>query len=691
MSMSNVFSVCGMCPVRCPIEAETEGGQCRFIQGNRYVPGIKGALCTRGAAGIPFIRDTERPQFPMIRTGDRGSGRWQRISWDKAFAIAGEKINAVRQAHGGRAILWHDIGGLFSDLRQAFVRGLNSPNFYTEESIDGANRQNAALSLFGFTDEQFVLDLENAKETVLQARNLFESVNIKQANQLMNSLTGGGRLTVIDIRSTVTSGKANRFFMIRPGTDYVFNLAVIHTLIARKWYQKSFVDTWIHDLEALEKWVAEYTPEFAERETGVKAESIVKFAEDLAKAAPAVVWHPGWRSDKYKDSYFVCRTAFIINALLGSIGARGGLALANAPEDLGIKGIKKFTDLFPKVKEARADGGMAEPFARGPGLLQKAYQAIETSTPYAIKGLITYQQDPLSDMPDPVRMKSLLDQLDFSISITSTWSETAWNADLILPLSAYLERESILGQQNGLQPGFWVRKRCVQPRFETLSDWEIVTGLAKEAGIQTLVLNSVEDIWKYQLNDTSVRMSDFDEKGFVAFSSRMPYGKLNSKFQFPTESGKIEIMDGIGKGFGGLEAYVKKPKPTPGSFRLTIGGCAFHSGGYTVNNTLLNRQMAENVLWMNQKMADQMGIEDGAAVMVSVQNRKGQITVRLTEYIHPEAVFIVPGFGRSLPVESRAFGKGLAANMLMPGGLDLVDSVGGGLALQEQFVEVRKI
>jgi thiosulfate reductase/polysulfide reductase chain A len=136
----------------------------------------------------------------------------------KRFRVPPKKIEAVRSRHGGRGILWSDTGGPFSDLRQAFVSGLGSPNYFGEESLHGVNRQHAALSLFGFTDDRLVLDLKNAAEVVLQSRNLFESVHIPQANDLLGAMGNGGRLTVIDVRATVTSGKADRFFLIRPGT-----------------------------------------------------------------------------------------------------------------------------------------------------------------------------------------------------------------------------------------------------------------------------------------------------------------------------------------------------------------------------------------------------------------------------------------------------------------------------------------
>jgi thiosulfate reductase / polysulfide reductase chain A len=695
MPRNTVYSVCGMCPVRCPIEVEVEKGQCLFIQGNRHIPSIRGALCTRGGAGIAQLLDEERVQFPMLRKGARGEGRWQRLSWDEALAHAAEKLSSARSAHGGRSILWSDAGGPFSDLRRGLVRALGSPNYFGEDSVHGINRQHAALSLFGMTGDRFAPDFRNADEVVLQGRNLFESIDIRQANDLLDGLENGGRLTVIDIRATVTSSKADRFFLIRPATDYALNMAVIHTLLKQKLYNGSFAERWIKDLDALAPIVEPFTPELAEEETGIKAGEITALAEKLAKAAPRVVWHPGWRTSRYSDSFFVSRTAYIINALLGAVGAKGGMVLASGPEEVGKKGLRSFADLFPPVAEKRVDGAGSKfpAFEFGPGMLHAALGSIESGEPYPGKALVTYQQDPLEELPDSDKVKSLFSGLDFILSITSAWSETSWQADLVLPLSHYLERETIIGQQNGIKPSFLLRKRCVEPRYETRPDWEIVGGLAQRMGFQGLSFGSAQDLWNAQLEGTGVKVQDFDEKGIVELTGRPQYDRFQEGFAFPTDSGKIEMVSPRWEkqGLPSFGPLVKKEKPAQGTYRLTFGGCGLHGGGHTINNPLLHRQMPENVLWMNQAEAKRLGIVEGQMVSLTAKDRTGSIRVRLTEFIHPEAVFMVSGFGRTLPVESRAEGRGLAHNRFMPGGLGVTDPAGGGPALQEHFVTIKKL
>ena len=694
MAQEKIFSVCGMCTVRCPIQVDVEDGGCTFIQGNPHAPGIKGALCARGAAGLGLLNDSERPQFPMIREGARGEGAWRRVTWDEALDYVAGKLKAIIQEHGGRSVLWSDRGGPFVDLHQAFMRGLGSPNYCNHDSACARNVQHAALSLFGFGREGLVHDYKNARHIVLQTRNLFESINVKEVNDTLDALADGCRLTVIDIRANVSASKASRFFMIRPGTDYAFNLAVINEILTRKLFDSEYAQRCIQDLDALRSFVAPYTPDWAAEETGVSARDLRMFVSELAEAAPSVLWHPGWMTARYSNSFYMSRTIYIINALFGAVGAKGGLPFAATPKDVGRKGLKKLVDLYPKPEEKRADGvGWKYPhFDAGPGLLHLAYKTVESGDPYPVKAYLCHRHDPLMAYPDPESLKKALDKLDLLVSTTFSWSDTAWHADVVLPLSTYLERESILAGKNGLKPSFFIRNRAVQPRYETRAEWEIICGLAARLGMDKVAFSSIEDIWAYQLDGTGVTLDDFKAKGFVSLAEKPKYFSPN-EYVFKTPSKKIEILNQKweSQGLPSLKPYVSPEKPAGEKFRITFGRCGVHTQGHTVNNPLLFGQMPENTLWINKIAAAAMGIADGQEVEVSSNGYAGRIKAFVTEFIHPEAVFMVHGFGHVLPVESRALGRGVADHMLMPGGIEKWDPAGGGIAMQEHFVTVRKI
>jgi thiosulfate reductase/polysulfide reductase chain A len=371
---------------------------------------------------------------------------------------------------------------------------------------------------------------------------------------------------------------------------------------------------------------------------------------------------------------------------LGAIGAKGGLPMVNKPGDMGRKGLKKLTDRVANPKEKRADGTgwRYAHFDTGPGLLNLGFDAIESEDPYPVKAYIAYRHDPLMGFPDPERIKQKWSKLDFLMAVT--WSDTAWNADLVLPLSPYLERESILACKNGLNPYFFTRRRAVEPRYDTRSDWEIICGLAKRLGIDALAFKSIEEIWSYQLDGTGVSMADFDAKGFVQLGKAPLYKK---EPVFKTPSGKVEIVSEKweAQGIPSLKPY-DGSHPPEGHFRLTFGRCGVHTQGHTVNNTLLFEQVPENTLWINTKAGAELGVSDGDMVEVSAKGKSGRMRAKLTDLIHPQAVFMLHGFGHRLPVESRAFGKGVADHELMEGGLDVWDKGGGALALQEHYVAV---
>ncbi len=528
----------------------------------------------------------------------------------------------------------------------------------------------------------------------MQTRNVFEAIDVQEVNTLAKSMERGCRLSVIDIRTSVSAAKADEFFMIRPGADYAFNLAVIHVLVTERLFNKDYAAQYIKGMGELERFIEPYTPEWAASETGIEAVRTRDFARRLAAAAPAVIWHPGWMTARYRHSFYVSRSIYIINALLGAIGSRGGLPMVNKPGDVGRKGLKKFMDLYPAPAEKRADGvgWRYNHFEKGPGLAHLLYKAMETDDPYPVKAYIAYRHDPLMGFPEPDRLQGIFDRLDLLVAVTFSWSDTAWFADVVLPLSTYLERESVVACKNALRPYFFVRDRALEPCYDTRADWEIVAGLARRLGLPDLDYDSIDAIRKFQLSGTGITPHDFMGTGMVNLADAPVY-RDRGKLSFKTPSGKIEIISETleKNNIPSLLPYEPVSGPPEGTFRLTFGRCAVHTQGHTVNNPLLHEQMPENTLWIHSAAAEKLGISNGDRVAVSQNGYTETLPAYVTDGIHPEAVFVVHGFGHRLPVESRARGMGLADNRFMKGGLDLWDPAGGAVALQEHFVSVRKI
>jgi thiosulfate reductase/polysulfide reductase chain A len=693
----SVFSICGMCTVRCPIKVDVEDGVVKWIEGNPNDPGMAGRLCAKGSAGLAMLYDYERPQHPMIREGKRGEGKWKKASWDEALDYIAKKLNAIIKKHGGKAVALSDRGGPFRDIHRSFLRAIGSPNYYNHDCTCARNVQHAALSLFGSGRKTFNYDFGNCKHLVLYGRNVFESLRVKQANIIMDMLDRGGKITYIDPRAAGTAMKATRYWAIRPGTDYALNLGIIHTVLRDKLYDAEFVNQWVLGLKELESFVIPYTPEWASAETGIPANEIIEFAHEIAEDSPSVIFHPGWMVARYSDSFYSVRTSYILNALMGAFETPGGLFFQKGPGDVGARGLNALLDTIPKPEDKRVDGcgWKYKHFESGPGLLHLLYPALLSGKPYAVKAYIAFRHDPLLSLPDPEAQKKAFDKLDLLVAIDANYSETGWYADVLLPSATYLEKSSVLTTGKGLKPSFGMRKQAVEPRNDARPDWWIFKSLAERLGAgEYFKFNDMEEFWEFQLKGTGVKVSDLEKKGSVSLTDKPVWWDRMKDLKFKTPSKKIEFVSSRlqESNLESFKPYESPSKPDAGHYRLAFGRSPVHTHGRTQNNPVLSEIMPENQLWLNADEAAKMGVANGDRVRVTSSDgsHSGTINAYVTEFIHPESVFMVHGFGRKVPWQTRGYNKGLGDYRFETGLLGVYDPVGGANSLMECFVKVEK-
>ncbi len=284
-----------MCSVRCPIRVLVKNGQVKWIEGNDNVDGLGKSLCPRGAAGISLLNDTERVQTPLIREGERGSGKWRKVSWDEALDYVAEKLSAIIKHDGPESVVFGERANLGTHVSKTFMKALGSPNHFTHDALCKGSVNTAFRSLFGYTDAQMGPDVKNAKQIILYGRNMLEAIDLKATRALMGAIEGGAKLTYVDPRVSVTATKAHNYMMIRPGTDLALNYALIHVILEEALYDREFVNRWVLGLDDLRKFIAPYTPEWAAEETGIGAERIRALAREAGKNKPATLFHYGYR------------------------------------------------------------------------------------------------------------------------------------------------------------------------------------------------------------------------------------------------------------------------------------------------------------------------------------------------------------------------------------------------------------
>ena len=691
-----VYSICFMCTVRCPIRVLVENDDVKWIEGNPHVAGIEGALCAKASAGLALLHDHERPQYPMIRTGPRGAGQWQKATWDEALDYVAGKLKDIVKKHGPQSVVFGERTNLNTHISKTLMKALGSPNHFTHDALCKGSVNTAWRSLTGYTDAQVGVDYANTRYIVLYGRNIFEALEIKPINNLLSAMEKGAKLTYIDPRVSITATKADRYWMIRPGTDLALNYALIHTILKERLYDLPYVRLWVKGLKDLQAFVEPYTPEWAEQETGIPAAEIVTLAREAAAAKPAVVFHYGYRGAHHPNEIYFRRSLVILNALMGSIEAKGGLFFKKGPGAAGRGDIGKYVDQeFPKIKVPRFDGSGKDKFPvadASHGNPQMLAHAILKEDPYPIKALIINRFEPLQSIPDAANTRRALDKLDLIVAIDVNFSEIAWYADVILPESIYLERADSIQLTPGLKPQLYMRRQAVSPRYDTRPGWLILKQLAQRLDLgKYLPYETIEDIWNYQLKYLGVTIEDFDAKGFVVLTDKTLLWDREKGLKFKTPSGKIELMSPLleNAGFPSFPPYVPVPRSGNGHFKLLVGRCAAHTHVSTQNNLYLSELVPENVLWIHEAAAARLEIKDGGFVTVtSPLKTLGRLKAKVTDMIHPEAVFMLHGFGKTVPVQTRCYQKGASDALLQE---NISDQVGGSPALDETVVTVKAV
>ena len=689
----DVYSLCFMCSVRCPIKILVKDGQVKWIEGNPHVAGMEGSLCPRGAAGINMLYDHERLQSPMIREGERGAGKWRKASWDEALDYVAEKLKDIIDTHGGHSVVLGERTQLATHVSKTFANAIKSPNHFTHDAICKGSVNTACRSLFGYTDAQMSMDYGNTKHIIMYGRNFFEAIEVKPVNALMSALEKGAKLTYIDPRVTVTATKAHRYWMIRPGTDLALNYALIHVILKERLYNAEYVERWVLGLAELQDFVRPYTPQWAEEETGIAADEIIALAREVSQVKPAVIFHFGYRGANHENEIYLRRSIMILNSLMGSVEAKGGFFFKKGPGEAGGKPARKLTDQkLPKIDTPRFDKvGTPEFPLPDPahGVAQMLPHAILNEDPYPIKAFIAYRFDPLMSIPDRHMVKKALDKLDMIVAIDINYSDIAWYSDVVLPESTYLERTDSIQQANGLKPQMFLRKQAVPPRYDTRDGAMILKQIGERIGIgKYFPFADMEELVRWQLEGTGFGIEDFDAKGFVAYGKDQIFWDRHDGIKFKTPSGKIEFKSSLleDAGFESFPAYKSVPKLPENQFRLVVGRVALHTHISTQNNPYLNEICPENVLWINSQRAASLGIKDGDILDISSTAGSGNIKAHVTDLIHPEAVFMLHGFGHQARTASRSFNKGLADGLIQE---NVSDMIGGSPALHHTIVNLK--
>jgi thiosulfate reductase/polysulfide reductase chain A len=691
--VEQIATNCEMCFWRCGVLAGVADGKVLKLQGNPNHPLTKGQLCARGNAGTQLLYDPDRLKYPLIRTGQRGEGKFRRASWNEALDLFATRLNDLKEKYGPESVgfLPHGVGaGFFGTLMKAY----GTPNAAEPAFAQCRGPRDVGYQLtFGrAVNSPEPIDLEESKCIVLIGSHIGENVFTSQVTNFIAGLQGGAKLIVVDPRFSTAASKADWWLPIKPGTDLALLLAWTNILISENLIDNSYLDQYAIGLKELTEHVKEFTPEWAEPITEIAAAQIRETAHAMAEAKPAVAIHPGRHVTWYGDDTQRARAMAVLTALLGAYGRKGGMFLPSK-----LKPGRIPLPSFPESERGRVDGGGSIfPLAaeESQGLSHTLIRATISGKPYPIKGWIVYGQNILESIPQRQNTLKAIEQLEFMAVVDVLPVEQTNYADLVLPEATYLERyDPPAIVTTSKRPHVAVRQPAIEPLYESKPGWWIAKQMASRLGLADYFpWKDPDDHLTRLIQPLGINLAELKSLGAVSFDGH-PYIEDRTETDgplFPTQSGKIELSSSVLKdlNFDPLPKFTAPEQPPPGYLRLIYGRAPMHSFARSENNSWLNDLMPENQVWINTHVAATFGVKDGQKV--TLENQDGvkslPIAVRATEALRKDCAYMVHGFGTLSSGLTKTYRKGASDAQLIT--RVAIDPITGATGMRVNFVRV---
>ncbi len=466
-----VPTICFNCEAGCGLLSyvDKQTLQVRKFEGNPYHPGSRGRNCAKGPATINQINDTDRILYPMKREGGRGEGRWARVSWDEVLNdIAGHIRQALIEKRNNE-IVYH-VGrpgheGYMDRILQAW--GIDGHNSHTNICSSGAR--------FGYAIwhgyDRPSPDHANARFILLISAHLESGHYFNpHAQRIIEGMMNGAKLAVMDPRLSNTASMADYWMPTYPGSEAAVLLAMAKIIIDENLYDEKFLRDWVNwrdylmkvhpgtevsfsnFIHALKKEYQEYTPQFAEQESGVPAKTTVEVARQIGAAGTRFATH-NWRSAGSGNlgGWAVARCLHFLNVLTGSVGAVGGTS----------------PSAWNKFKPNVPNKPLAQRFwneLHFPNEYPLAHYEMSFLLPHFLKEgrgkmavYFTRVFNPVWTYPDGFSwIEALSDQskIGLHVALTPTWNETAYFADYVLPMGHASERHDLVSYET--HSGLWI-------------------------------------------------------------------------------------------------------------------------------------------------------------------------------------------------------------------------------------------
>lgn len=661
------FRTCNLCEAMCGIAIGVQGGRIVSIRGDEDDPFSRGHVCPKAVALQDVHEDPDRLRRPLRRRGRD----WEEIGWEEALDEAAARLAEIQKEHGRESVAVyqgnptvHNHGSAI--FGQVLLRSLGTRNRYSATSVDQLPQMLAALWMFG---HQLLLPVPDVDRTryflVLGANPLASNGSLMTApgieRRLKDLKARGGRLVVVDPRRTETAALADVHVPIRPGSDALFLLALLHVIFAEGLARPGALGAFTDGLDEVRAQVAAFPPEAVERPTGVPAAVVRDLARDFASAEAAAAYgRVGVSMQEFGG--IASWLLNVLNVVTGNLDRPGGAMFTRPAVDLvafaarvgqrghfdkgrsRVRGLPEFGGEYPVAVLA---------------------EEIETPGQGRIRALVTSAGNPVLSTPNGRRLDGALASLEYMVSIDPYLNETTRHAHLILPPTTALEHDhyDVVFHTLAVRNTAKHSPALFAPGPDARHDWQIMLGLARR-------LDARKGRPGWRSRATYALLGRLGPSGLVDLMMRSgPYGSWRRPFGGISLRRLRRAPHGVD--LGPLEPclparlYTRERRirlaperfvrdldrlraaaaPAEGALQL-IGRRDLRSNNSWMHNSLrLVKGRDRCTLMMHPDDAGRRGLSDGQRVSVSSRVGSVEAAVRVTPDVMPGVVCLPHGWG----------------------------------------------
>jgi anaerobic selenocysteine-containing dehydrogenase len=681
---------------QCRMRVSINGGKVDEVRGDPTDPEGKGELTLRGEHIKELLYAPDRLTYPMKRVGERGQGRWERISWDEALTTIAQKLKEIKQKYGAEAIDFHHghyhSGDILGTYLPRLANLIGTPNITNPSHVCHLPRVFLQYNIdFGAV---FQPDLPHTKCLLLWGGNP-RATNKPQEIAIKEARTRGVKLIVIDPRVTSYAEEADIHAQLRPGTDGALALGMLNVIIKENLYDKEFVEKWTIGFDKLAQLIEEYPPKKVEEVTWVPADTVRNIARVFATAKPACI-SPRNSLDQHTNASCGIRAINALMAITGNLDIKGGNVFT-IPISMGFKDLKLYDKLPPeaagkkiglnKVLWSRLSNTW--PSAHTPSL----WQAILYETPYPVKAMMVMAANPALICANSNIVQKALRKLEFLVVADHFMTPTTELADIVLPACTFLEQTRVVTYDLHADHGWNATSRLafsprvVDPLGESWSDWKIICELGKKMGYaEYFPWKTREEAIDDELQPLGItceklkkhpegliitvppflytqKQGFFGEimRGIMKLVAFRNYPDMYKKYEmqgFMTPSKKVEIYSERLKQFGydplpvyrePAESPVSQPELAKKYPLILIAGTKLEAYTHSMMRNIagLRKHAPENLLEIHPETARKLEINEGEVVKVSSPRGSIQCKASVTKSIDSRVVHLSYGFKES--------------------------------------------